>query len=265
MDTFMQTIKKIKTLECSLAPNNDGGEQTGLTSIHGRHHPQLQPRGSINPFRATPGAGAHAASPEPSRAEPLPLPAWPPPSAEPARGLGPALSGPARALPAHAQGASTALTPLRANGSCPAPAFPPAGPPEDGSCPSPSSPALPSSHLPPLRENTRPTIWRLTKHLERRPAPDCRAPLSPAQPPRPPASPLGRLSPTAAVPSPPCPPLPSAGLLSPRDGTYRLPAPQPPPARRPPPPAWLHSRCGSRRSAADRPPSPPLRPTLRPV
>lgn len=193
------------------------------------------------------------------------------PHAGPAHAHGPALVGSARTLPAHAQGASSACTPLRADGSCLATAFPLPAPGRMVPAQAHHLQPFPTVTSLPCAKILGPQIWRLTKQLERRPPPDRCA----RRPPRtafPPAQPRPRLpfspAPSAVAMSSPSCPSPYRSPVSLRRNSARQNPPAPGPAahpRRPTPPARLHLHCGSRRSAADRPPVSPLRPTLRPV
>ncbi|XP_068256740.1 uncharacterized protein [Nyctibius grandis] len=292
MVTLTQTIKKRKTQERCLVLDKAAGYAHSAYTHAGRtpptapaaeqeHSPpgNAQRRGARSPAnrpadgRAT--RGHHSPSPAEGRRQRLgspapprdhaPVPATGAASTAPRTGPahGPALAGSARTLPAHAQGDSSAHTPLRADGCCPAPAFPPSRPPGGWFLPRPIISSPSQQYLPPLRENTRPTNMAADKTARAAPSP--RPPRS--APPRA-ASPPARLAPgllspprPPSLPCPPRPALPPPVSVSPRRDP---PAPGPAaPTHRPL--LRLHSRCGSRRSAADRPPTPPLRPTLRPV
>lgn len=161
--------------------------QTPLTAhaedtTHGRAAGQEHcPQGNTKNWRPQRGGSAQLCPGKAAQAVCLPHPASSPAAAAARpcpphshtaapRGAahGPPPPAPARALPAHAQAAHSAHTPLRARWFLPGPGVPPSRPPGGWFLPGPIISALPNSRLPPLRENTRPTIWRLTKQLQRR-------------------------------------------------------------------------------------------------
>lgn len=182
MHTFMQTIIKRKTQECSLVSDNEAGQANTACCIRERHHPGQSGGTAALPsgeHKELASAAARLGERSAGRAPPASrppsrhsrnCPALPAP--QPTRaGLPTPTIRPRRLLREHflpTPREPAARTHPSARWFLPGPGVPPSRPPGGWFLPGPIISALPNSRLPPLRENTRPTIWRLTKQLQRR-------------------------------------------------------------------------------------------------
>lgn len=245
----MQTIIKRKTQECSLVPDNEAGQANTACCIQERHHPGQSggtaalPSGEHKELAsAAARLGSARGTQRGPRASRIP-PAVPPqpqlpgparPTANPRRAAhahDPPPPAPARALPAHAQGARSAHTPLRPM----VPAWPRRSP-----LPAPGRmvPAR-AHHLSPSQQSPPSPPRKYSAHnmaadktAPAAPPPERRAPLPPA-PPRPRPLVLRTVPLRLARPRRP-------------SSLFPLPPPDRPAGSAATPPARLHSRCGSR-------------------